>query len=138
MGLAKKGGIIMDYGYQRIIDKSFEDVESGIRISLQEQGFGVLTEIVVNEILKKKLNVDFRRYKILGACHPPTAFKALSSELEIGLLLPCNVTLWENDDNTVTLSAINAFKMLSVTGRDDLDELAGQVNDWLKAAVDAV
>jgi len=128
----------MDYGYQRIIDKSFEDVESGIRISLQEQGFGVLTEIVVNEILKKKLNVDFRRYKILGACHPPTAFKALSSELEIGLLLPCNVTLWENDDNTVTLSAINAFKMLSVTGRDDLDELAGQVNDWLKAAVDAV
>jgi len=115
----------MDYGYQRIIDKSFEDVESGIRISLQEQGFGVLTEIVVNEILKKKLNVDFRRYKILGACHPPTAFKALSSELEIGLLLPCNVTLWENDDNTVTLSAINAFKMLSVTGRDDLDELAG-------------
>ena len=128
----------MDYGYQRIIDKSFEDVESGIRISLQEQGFGVLTEIVVNETLKKKLNVDFRRYKILGACHPPTAFKALSSELEIGLLLPCNVTLWENDDNTVTLSAINAFKMLSVTGRDDLDELAGQVNDWLKAAVDAV
>ena len=128
----------MDYGYQRIIDKSFEDVESGIRISLQEQGFGVLTEIVVNEILKKKLNVDFRRYKILGACHPPTAFKALSSELEIGLLLPCNVTLWENDDNTVTLSAINAFKVLSVTGRDDLDELAGQVNDWLKAAVDAV
>ncbi len=128
----------MDYGYQRIIDKSFEDVETGIRISLQEQGFGVLTEIVVNEILKKKLNVDFRRYKILGACHPPTAFKALSSELEIGLLLPCNVTLWENDDNTVTLSAINAFKMLSVTGRDDLDELAGQVNDWLKAAVDAV
>ena len=128
----------MDYGYQRIIDKSFEDVETGIRISHQEQGFGVLTEIVVNEILKKKLNVDFRRYKILGACHPPTAFKALSSELEIGLLLPCNVTLWENDDNTVTLSAINAFKMLSVTGRDDLDELAGQVNDWLKAAVDAV
>ena len=128
----------MDYGYHRIIDKSFEDVESGIRISLQEQGFGVLTEIVVNEILKKKLNVDFRRYKILGACHPPTAFKALSSELEIGLLLPCNVTLWENDDNTVTLSAINAFKVLSVTGRDDLDELAGQVNDWLKAAVDAV
>ena len=128
----------MDYGYQRIIDKSFEDVETGIRISLQEQGFGVLTEIVVNEILKKKLNVDFRRYKILGAYHPPTAFKALSSELEIGLLLPCNVTLWENDDNTVTLSAINAFKMLSVTGRDDLDELAGQVNDWLKAAVDAV
>jgi len=128
----------MDYGYQRIIDKSFDEVENGIRESLQEQGFGVLTEIAVNETLKKKLNEDFRRYKILGACHPPTAFQALSEELEIGLLLPCNVTLWENDDKTVTLSAINAFKMLSVTGRNDLDELAGQVNDWLKAAVDAV
>jgi uncharacterized protein (DUF302 family) len=138
MGLAKKGEFIMDYGYQRIIDKSFDEVENGIRESLQEQGFGVLTEIAVNETLKKKLNEDFRRYKILGACHPPTAFQALSEELEIGLLLPCNVTLWENDDKTVTLSAINAFKMLSVTGRNDLDELAGQVNDWLKAAVDAV
>ncbi len=128
----------MDYGYQRIIEKPFDEVDADIRKTLQDQGFGVLTEIVVDETLKKKLNEDFRRYKILGACHPPTAFKALSTELEIGLLLPCNVTLWENEDGTVTLSAINAVKMLSVTGRDDLDELAGQVNDWLKAAVDAV
>ena len=128
----------MDYGYQRIIKKSFDEVEADIRNALQDQGFGVLTEIVVDETFKKKLNVNFRRYKILGACHPTTAFKALSTELEIGLLLPCNVTLWENDDGTVTLSAIDAVKMLSVSGRDDLDELAGQVTDWLKAAVDAV
>ena len=128
----------MDYGYQRIIKKSFDEVEADIRKALQDQGFGVLTEIVVDETFKKKLNVNFRRYKILGACHPTTAFKALSSELEIGLLLPCNVTLWENEDGTVTLSAIDAVKMLSVSGRDDLDELAGQVTDWLKAAVDAV
>ncbi|MCH7613209.1 MAG: DUF302 domain-containing protein [Candidatus Marinimicrobia bacterium] len=128
----------MDYGYQRIINKSFDEVDADIRNALQDQGFGVLTEIVVDETFKKKLNVDFRRYKILGACHPTTAFKALSTELEIGLLLPCNVTIWENEDGTVTLSAINAAKMLSVSGRDDLDELAGQVTDWLKAAVDAV
>ncbi len=128
----------MEYGYQKIIDKPFDEVEIGIRKSLQDQGFGVLTEIAVHETLKKKLNEDFRRYKILGACHPPTAFQALTEELEIGLLLPCNVTIWENEDGTVTLSAINAKKMLSVTGRDDLDELAGQVNDWLKSAVDAV
>lgn len=128
----------MDYGYQRILNKSFDEVDTKIRNTLQEQGFGVLTEISVNETLKKKLNEDFRRYKILGACHPPTAFQALSEELEIGLLLPCNVTLWENDDGTVTLSAINAKKMLSVTGRDDLDELASQVNMWLKRAVDTV
>lgn len=128
----------MDYGYQRIINKSFDEVDADIRNALQDQGFGVLTEIVIDETFKKKLNVDFRRYKILGACHPTTAFKALSTELEIGLLLPCNVTIWENEDGTVTLSAIDAVKMLSVSGRDDLDELAGQVTDWLKAAVDAV
>jgi len=128
----------MDYGYQRNVDIPFDDVESSIREELQEQGFGILTEISVDETLKEKLDQDFRRYKILGACHPPSAFKALSSELEIGLLLPCNVTIWENEDGTVTISAINAEKMLGFTQRDDLEHLSVQVNDWLKAAVDAV
>ena len=128
----------MDYGYQRNVDIPFDDVESRIREELQEQGFGILTEISVDETLKEKLDQDFRRYKILGACHPPTAFEALSSELEIGLLLPCNVTIWENEDGTVTISAINAEKMLGFTQRDDLEHLSVQVNDWLKAAVDAV
>ena len=128
----------MDYGYQRNVDIPFDDVESSIREKLQEQGFGILTEISVDETLKEKLNQDFRRYKILGACHPPSAFEALSSELEIGLLLPCNVTIWENEDGTVTISAINAEKMLGFTQRDDLEHLSVQVNGWLKAAVDAV
>ena len=128
----------MDYGYQRNVDIPFDDVESSIREELQDKGFGILTEISVDETLKEKLDQDFRRYKILGACHPPTAFEALSSELEIGLLLPCNVTIWENEDGTVTISAINAEKMLGFTQRDDLEHLSVQVNDWLKAAVDAV
>ncbi len=128
----------MDYGYQRNVDIPFDDVESSIREELQEQGFGILTEISVDETLKEKLDQDFRRYKILGACHPPSAFEALSSELEIGLLLPCNVTIWENEDGTVTISAINAEKMLGFTQRDDLEHLFVQVNGWLKAAVDAV
>ena len=128
----------MDYGYQRNVDIPFDDVESSIREELQEQGFGILPEISVDETLKEKLDQDFRRYKILGACHPPSAFEALSSELEIGLLLPCNVTIWENEDGTVTISAINAEKMLGFTQRDDLEHLFVQVNGWLKAAVDAV
>ena len=128
----------MDYGYQRNVDIPFDDVESSIREKLQEQGFGILTEISVDETLKEKLDQDFRRYKILGACHPPSAFEALSSELEIGLLLPCNVTIWENEDGTVTISAINAEKMLGFTQRDDLEHLFVQVNGWLKVAVDAV
>ena len=116
------------YGYQRNVDIPFDDVESSIREELQEQGFGILTEISVDETLKEKLDQDFRRYKILGACHPPSAFEALSSELEIGLLLPCNVTIWENEDGTVTISAINAEKMLGFTQRDDLEHLSVQVN----------
>ncbi len=128
----------MHYGYQRTIARSFEAVEQAIRETLQEQGFGVLTEIMVDETLQKKLGQPFRRYKILGACHPPSAFQVLSTELEIGLLLPCNVTLWENEDGTVTLSAINAEKLLAITGRDDLGSLTQQVNDWLQAALDAV
>ena len=128
----------MDYGYQRNVDIPFDDVESSIREELQEQGFGILTEISVDETLKEKLDQDFRRYKILGACHPPSAFEALSSELEIGLLLPFNVTIWENEDGTVTISAINAEKMIGFTQRDDLEHLSVQVNGWLKAAVDAV
>jgi uncharacterized protein (DUF302 family) len=128
----------MKYGFQRKLEIDFDEADSKIRDSLKDQGFGVLTEINVTNAFKEKLGVDFRKYIILGACHPLTAHQALSEELEIGLLLPCNVTLWENEDKSTTLSAINAKEMLSVTGRDDLDELANQVNDWLQKAIDAV
>jgi uncharacterized protein (DUF302 family) len=109
-----------------------------VRATLQSQGFGILTEIDVKSTFKKKLNIDFKPYKILGACNPNIAFQALSEELEIGLLLPCNVVIWGNDDDTVTVSAIDAKKMLSVTGRDDLEELSAQVNNSLRAAIDAI
>lgn len=128
----------MDYGYQRIINKSFENVNQEIRESLQKRGFGVLTEINVNETLKKKLGVDFRKYLILGACNPAFAYEALEAELEIGLLLPCNVVLWENEDGTTTLSAIDAQKMLGVSEMAGLEEVAEKVNNLLRQAVDAV
>jgi len=128
----------MTYGYQRKFNLTFDEVESRIRDTLMEQGFGIISEINIQNAMKEKLGESFRQYKILGACHPPTAHRALTEELEIGLLLPCNVTIWENDDATITLSAIDAKEMLSVTGRDDLEELANQVNEWLQTAVDAV
>ena len=128
----------MKYAFQRQLNLSFDEVDSKIRDTLKKQGFGIISEIDIQSALKEKLGVDFRRYRILGACHPPTAHQALTEELEIGLLLPCNITLWENDDYSVTLSAINAKEMLSVTGRDNLDELATQVNMWLQNAIDAV
>lgn len=103
-----------------------------------EQGLGVISEVDIHQKLKEKLNVDFPRYRILGACNPPIAFEVLSIEKEIGLLLPCNVVFWENEDNAVTVSAIDAVKMLSVTGREDLSEKAVRVNDLLQTAIDSI
>lgn len=115
-----------------------DSAESNIRKSLMDVGFGVLTDIDVQQAMKERLGESFRPYKILGACNPPIAFKALSEEIEIGLLLPCNVVLWENDDKTVTVAAINAKSMLSVTERNDLAEMADHINGLLQTAIDAV
>ncbi len=128
----------MKYGYSKKVNLSMDSAESNIRKSLMDVGFGVLTDIDVQQAMKERLGESFRPYKILGACNPPIAFKALSEEIEIGLLLPCNVVLWENDDKTVTVAAINAKSMLSVTERNDLAEMADHINGLLQTAIDAV
>lgn len=128
----------MNYGYSRQVDLSFEEADSKLREVLMERGFGVITEVDIHQKLKEKLNVDFPRYRILGACNPPVAHEVLTLEKSIGLLLPCNVVLWDNEDNTVTVAAIDAVKMLSVTGREDLAEKAENINSLLKSAIDAV
>ncbi|MBT3299507.1 MAG: DUF302 domain-containing protein [Candidatus Marinimicrobia bacterium] len=127
----------MKYGYSKTVNRSVEDLEKGVRASLQEVGFGVLTEINVQKAMKEKLGKSFRKYKILGACNPSIAFQALSEETEIGLLLPCNVVVWENDDKTATVAAIDAKVMLTVTGRDDMEEMANQINKLLQKAIDS-
>lgn len=128
----------MIYSYQRTIKGKFEDIDQALRKSLMEQGFGIITEIDVKATMQEKLNVEFRNYKILGACNPVIAHEALSMEPEIGLLLPCNVVLWENDDESIAVSAIDAVKLLSLTGRDDLNETAEKVNNSLRKAIDAL
>ena len=128
----------MKYGYERNVKMGMEEAEVKVRATLQSQGFGVLTEIDVKTTFKKKLNIDFKPYKILGACNPTIAYEALTEEPEIGLLLPCNIVIWGNEDGSVTVSAIDARKMLSVTGRDDLEELSNQVNSSLRAAIDSI
>ena len=125
------------YGFQRTVALSFDAAVERIRQTLKAEGFGVLTEIDMQDALKKKLGVDFRRYLILGACNPPLAFQAVSSELEIGLLLPCNVIVYEADDSAQTVvSAVNAGAMLSVVGpKPELAPIADQVNAKLARAV---
>jgi len=128
----------MNYGYKRIINGSFEEIEAVVREKLQEQGFGVITEIDVKATMRAKLDVDFTNYKILGACNPPAAHAALVKDPGIGLLLPCNVVLWENDDHSITVAAIDAAKLLAITGNDELTELAQQINDSLISALDSL
>ena len=128
----------MNYGYKRTVKLSFDDADVRIRSSLEEQGFGVLTEIDVKNTLKKKLDKDFQKYTILGACNPPLAFEALEDEQAIGLLLPCNVVLWENEDFSTTIAAIDADKMMTIVENNQLYNLAKKVNTLLKKAVDNV
>ena len=128
----------MNYGYQRTVQLSFEDADNRIRETLEENGFGVLTEIDVKKTLKKKLDKDFQKYTILGACNPPLAFEALNDEQAIGLLLPCNVVLWENEDLSTTIVAIDANKMMTIVENNHLYNLANKVNTLLQKAVDNV
>lgn len=127
----------MNYGYQRTLNIGFDEVDSKVRETLMVQGFGILTEIDVKEAFKEKLKIDFQRYRILGTCNPALAHEALTAELEVGMLMPCNVVIWENNDGSVTLSVADAQSLLSVTDAN-LNHIAVDANQRLKTALDAV
>jgi uncharacterized protein (DUF302 family) len=128
----------MAYNFSREVDLSYEAALQKVTEELQKEGFGVLTEIDVKATLKKKLDVDYKNYKILGACNPPLAYKALSAEPEIGLLLPCNVVVFENEQGNTVVSAIDAKEMLSVVQRDDILPIAEEVNKKLRTVIERV
>lgn len=126
-----------NYGITKSLGKvDFDEALGKVTEALKGAGFGVLTEIDVKETLKKKIDVDFRNYRILGACNPALAHKALTAELMIGLLLPCNVIVFEEDDGTVTVSAVNPAEMFKVVDRPDVAELADEVDAKLRQAMD--
>jgi uncharacterized protein (DUF302 family) len=121
------------YGFSKTVDAPFEEAVERTREALKGEGFGVLSEIDMREKLKEKLGVDFRRYVILGACHPPLAHRTLQEDLEIGLLLPCNVIVYESDEEGKSVvAAVDARAMLSVVGRNPtLDSVSAEVNERL-------
>lgn len=128
------------YGFSRVVETPFDEVIARVRETLKEEGFGVLSEIRLDEKLKEKLGVDFRRYVILGACNPPLAYKTLQEDINIGLLLPCNVVVYEGDnaENTV-IAAVDAKAMLSAVGENpNLVEVAQEVNKHLQRALENV
>jgi uncharacterized protein (DUF302 family) len=106
------------------LNASFEDALTRVTAALKVEGFGVLTEIDVKDTLKKKLDVDFRPYKILGACNPPLAYRALSAAPEVGLLLPCNVTVAYIEENVTQVSIIDPLSMLGFVQHPDLEPVA--------------
>ena len=109
-----------------ILETDFDTAIERTVAALKTEGFGVLTEIDVKDTLKKKLDVDFRRYRILGACNPPLAYKALTAAPEVGLLLPCNVTVSEEAPGQVQVSLIDPLAMLSVVEHPDLAAIAAE------------
>ena len=128
----------MGYGYQRVINDSFENVEIRTRESIMEQGFGVLTEVNVKDTLKTKLDVEFSKYMILGVCNPPIAFEALKIEKGVGLFMPCNIVLWENEDGSTTVSAVDTTIMSDRIQKGEIEEIAQRVNKILKTALDKI
>ncbi len=124
----------MKYGISKVVDLSYEEAVNKVTEELKKEGFGVLTTIDVKETLKKKLNVDFDKYIILGACNPPYAYKALQAEYELGLILPCNVIVYEKDGK-VTVSAFDPVVMSQMIDNPKLKEIAVEVREKLERVI---
>ena len=126
----------MCYYFSTIQEVSFEEAVKRVTEELKKEGFGILTEIDVKEALKKKLNVDFRRYRILGACNPPFAYEALQTEDKIGTMLPCNVIVQEISDRKVEIAAIDPVASMQAIENPGLRDIAEQVRDKMKRVID--
>jgi uncharacterized protein (DUF302 family) len=128
----------MSYHFSKKVNLGFDEAVERTKVVLKENGFGVLTEIDIKNTLKEKIGVDFRKYRILGACNPGYAHKALNSEGYIGLMLPCNVIVQEYENGEVEVSAIDPVASMSAVGNEGLIEVAGAVQSLLKKSIDAV
>lgn len=122
-----------EYAFRTHVDLPFETAIEKATAALKDEGFGILTEIDVKATMKKKLDADFRKYVILGACNPPLAYQALSSELEVGLLLPCNVIVYEDEEQGGSVvSIVDPISMLGVVINPSLDSVAGEARARLQ------
>ena len=125
----------MTFYFSKTIDVSFEEAIQKVTEALKAEGFGILTEIDVQATFKKKLDVDFRKYKILGACNPPFAYKALQADDKIGLLLPCNFIVQETTDGFTEISAIDPLESMKAVKNDKLAAIATEVQLKLKKVI---
>ncbi len=125
----------MSYYFSKVTSLSFDEAIERVTALLKEQGFGIITQIDVTETFKKKLDVDFRKYRILGACNPKFAHEVLSKEPQVGLLLPCNVVVQELENGKVEVSAINAKINMEITRSKGVEEVACKVTEILEKVI---
>jgi uncharacterized protein (DUF302 family) len=125
----------MAYYFTKLLKTDFDSAIAQVTEELKKEGFGVLTEIDIKDTLKKKLDVDFRRYKILGACNPTYAHKALSAEPHIGTMLPCNVIIQEHEKNKIEVSAVDPVASMMAVKNDQLGGIALEVQQKLKKVI---
>lgn len=128
----------MSYHMSRTVSGGFDEVVERAREELSKEGFGVLTEIDVKATLKKKMDLDFRPYLILGACNPSLAHQVLSREDKVGVLLPCNVVVQEQEGGTIEVSAMDPAAAMSLIDDPEIGKIANIVRDKLKKAVDSI
>lgn len=128
----------MNYYFNTTVAGNFEDIVKKTTEALMEEGFGVLTDIDVTATLKKKLDVDFKKYRILGACNPPFAFKALLAEDKIGTMLPCNVIVQEIADGEIEVAAIDPIASMQAINNPELEGIANQIQEKLKKVINSL
>jgi uncharacterized protein (DUF302 family) len=128
----------MKYYFSKVVALSFDDAIEKVIAELKKEGFGVLTDIDVKQTLKKKLDVDFKKYRILGACNPPFAYKALQVEDKIGTMLPCNVIVQEIDEGRVEVAAIDPVTSMQAVANPALKEVAEKVQGKLKKVIENI
>jgi len=127
-----------NYGFGKAVDLDFDDAVDRVTEVLATEGFGVLSDIDVAAKMKEKLDKDMPRYRILGACNPPLAFQAVSAEKEIGLLLPCNVVVREDEDGKVHVSFMDPQAVMSLVGNPGVEPIAGEVKQRLEKVLEAL
>ena len=128
----------MSYYFNKKVGDSFDDAIVRVTEELKKEGFGILSEIDVQGALKKKLDVDFKKYRILGACNPPFAYKALQQEDKIGTMMPCNVIVEENEDGSVEVSAVDPEASMQAVQNQSLADIAHEVSAKLKKVIDSL
>jgi uncharacterized protein (DUF302 family) len=126
------------FGIRKVLDRSFAEALERVPEALRAEGFGILTEIDVRGTLREKLGIDFRPYRILGACNPPLAHRALQAELEVGLMLPCNVVVYEADDGRAVVIAIDPMQTVAARGNPEIRKVAETVREKLRRALEAL